>query len=70
MIFLFYLQRRGRSFLPRFFEDAVSSVVEPLSSKRAFFHSELNTRPIRVLERLGAFSKAKGERDGSGIGIF
>ena len=57
-------------FYPVFFEDAVSSVVEPLSSKKAFFDSELNTRPVRVLERLGAFSKARGERDGSGTGVF
>lgn len=77
MILLFYLQRRflcravgGGSFLPRFFEDAVSSVVEPLSIKETFFDSELNTRPVRVLERIGAFSKARGERDESGTGVL
>lgn len=77
MILLFYLQRRflcravvGGSFLPLFFEDAVSSVVEPLSIKEALFDSELNTRPVRVLERVGAFSKARGGRDGSGTGVL
>lgn len=57
-------------FYPVFFKDAISSVVEPLSISGAFFDSELNTCPVCVLERVSAFSKARGERDGSGTGVL
>lgn len=60
----------GGSFLSRFLEGAVSLVVEPLSSKGAFFDSERKTRPVRVLEKVGAFSEVRGEKDASATGVL
>lgn len=60
----------GGSFLPRFFEGAVFFVVEPLSSMGEFLDFERRTRPVCVSKRLGAFFEVRGEREGSGIGVF